>query len=174
NDDRTYGTRFGEWKLRFELGVPQTAKASVAIDGRPALYDTLLRTRVEYEEQDGRAVFDVRLPAARGMLVAALPEAVGEVVVTVPAAAKVGDPVVVRVEVRGESGNVLPCTLPIEIDAIDPLGRETEWHRYTTAEDGVREYTFVPALNDALGEWRIRVTDLVAGLVGEASVAVAE
>jgi len=172
NDERTYGPRFGRWKLRFELGAPQTAEVSVALDGRPALYDALLRKPIEYETRQDRAVFQIRMTAARGKLIAALPEAIGSVALEAPENCTPGQPVTLAIKVLGESGDVLPCVLPLRIDVIDALGRETEWGRYTAARDGVREFVFIPAINDAEGTWTLRATDLVAGQTAESELRV--
>lgn len=170
NDDRTYGPRFGKWKLYFEQGVPQTADVSVPLESRPVLYDALRRTQIEYRTENGRAVFPIHMTGARGKLVVALPEAIGAVEVSAPASCSAGEEVNVSIQVNGASGNVLPCVLPIQIDVLDGLGRTTEWGRYTATENGSSDFTFVPALNDASGTWKIRVTDLVAGEVKEVSL----
>ncbi|NIA13269.1 MAG: hypothetical protein GWP08_04255 [Nitrospiraceae bacterium] len=172
NDERMYGPRFGQWKLRFELGVPQTAEMRILLDGRPALYNALRRERIEYETIDGKAVFDLRLPGARGALVVALPEAIGSVVLDAPAQGALGEPVTLAISVRGESGNDLPCVLPLRVDIVDPLGRKTEWNRYTATENGRRDLTFLPGLNDVPGVWSVRVSDLVAGKSARASIEV--
>ena len=170
NDDRTYGPRFGKWKLHFELGVPQTANVGVALGGRPALYDALRREPIEYKTEGGRAVFEVRMTAARGKLLVALPEAIEGVSIEAPETAEAGKPVNLVIRVLGESGKVLPCVLPVRIDVIDPLGRESECGRYTATREGVREFAFIPAINDAQGTWTIRATDLVAGKIAEAAL----
>jgi len=170
NDHRTYGPRFGPWKLRFELGAPQTATASVAIDGRPALYDALRRARVDYECLENRAVFPIRMTGARGKLIVSLPEAIGRVALDVPASAQAGQPVPVRVEVLGESGAILAAVLPLRVDIRDALGRKTEWGRYTATHGGLGHFIFVPALNDALGQWTVRATEWVSGKNAEATL----
>lgn len=172
NDERSYGPRFGQWELFFELGAPQTAELSIALENRPALYDALLRKPIAYEEKDGRACFDVRMAAARGKLIAALPEAIGSVEIEAPEETEAGKPVQVTVKIRGESGAVLPAVLPLRIDVLDALGRKTEWGRYTATRDGARTFSFTPALNDALGTWTVRATDLVAGKTAETNFVV--
>lgn len=172
NDDRTYGPRFGQWKLRFELGVAQTTQASIAIEGRPALYDALQRTRVAYEEKDGRAVFDTRLPAARGKVIAALPEPIGEIALSVPESVARGAVATAGIRVMSESGSVLDAVLPLRVEVLDALGNKTEWRRYTATKNGERVFEFAPGVNDPSGEWIVLVTDLVAGKTAEGRIRV--
>ncbi len=170
NDDRTYGARFGQWKLRFELGVPQTAQVSVDVTDRPVLYDMLQRKRIEYQTQDAHAAFSLHLPAARGKLVAALPEVIGSVRVTEPLECKSGEPVELTIEVIGASGKPFNSNHPLRIDVTDPRGQDSEWSRYATTREGECVYRFVPAINDAPGTWNVTVTELVGGAKGELSV----
>ncbi|HEO70000.1 MAG TPA: hypothetical protein ENN80_01975 [Candidatus Hydrogenedentes bacterium] len=172
NDDRTYGPRFGEWKLRFELGVPQTAELNIALDERPALYDALQHERIAYEEAAGRAVFTKRLPAARGKLVAALPEPIAGVAVKAPETATPGEVVELTIRVLGESGEAINGALPLRVDVADPAERLDQWGRYTTTRAGVCTFRFIPAINDAPGEWNVRVTELIAGTQAETSITV--
>lgn len=72
----------------------------------------------------------------------------------------------------GESGDPIQGALPVSVEFIDPLGRRSPESRYTTTRQGQGEARFVPAINDAPGEWTVRVTDLVAGTVEEHTVAV--
>ena len=170
NDDRTYGPRFGQWKLRFELGVPQTAQVGVDVADRPVLYDMLQRKRIEYEAQDGRAAFSLHLPAARGKLVAALPEVISSVRVTGPADCAAGNPVDLTVEVLGASGNPFNSVHPLRIEVSDPRGIDSEWSRYSTTRDGACAFRFIPGVNDAPGEWKVQVTELVGGYKGELAI----
>jgi hypothetical protein len=173
NDDRTYGPRFGSWKLHFELGVPQAAEARVALEGRPALYDVLLRKPIEYRTEDGCAVFPIRMTAARGRIVAALPEPVNRVEVVAPDGIPRGLTTTVRVRVVGDSGEALAGVLPLSIEIVDALGRPVVHAPYAATTDGTYAFELTPALNDAAGDWRVRVTELVAGKSGEATVNVA-
>ena len=170
NDNRAYGPRFGEYKLRFELGVPQSATIHVALDERPVLYDCLRRERIEYVVEDGYAVFETRLPAARGTLIAALHESVDRVSIEAPEKIVAGEPVVASIMVMGESGTPFDSVHPLEVTVIDPLGGARNYGRYTTTKDGVCEFSFIPALNDPKGEWIVRATELVAGKQAELKV----
>ncbi len=167
NDDRTYGPRFGKWKLRFESGVPQTAAASVLADEGVALYDALRRRRIDAQREGRRSVFTLRLPGAWGALVAAVPEPIEGVKIDAPSSAAAGKPVSLKVSVLGKSGQTIRGVLPLQVRVLDPLGRRTEWDRYTATREGVCTISFIPAINDAAGRWLVRVTDLLAGTSAE-------
>ncbi|MCC6487576.1 MAG: hypothetical protein IT364_08745, partial [Candidatus Hydrogenedentes bacterium] len=173
NDGRTYGPRFGEWKLSFELGVPLTAQLSIPAVDRPVLYDMLRRARIEYEAQTDRAVFTSRLPAARGKLIAALPEALAAVRVTGPAECRAGDAVEMAIEVLGASGNPITGALPLQVEVKDPRDRDSEWSRFTTTRDGKCTFRFIPAVNDMPGIWTVAVTELIGGYKQEYTVSCA-
>jgi hypothetical protein len=128
-------------------------------------------------QADGSKDFKIGLPAAGGKLVAALPEAIKDVKVEAPGECVLGETATVRISVIGESGRPINGSLPLRVDIDDAWGRRTEWSRFTTtrrASDGVCEFTFVPAINDLPGQWRIHVTDLVGDNRAEASVSVVE
>ncbi len=163
NDDRTYGPRFGEHRLHFELGVPQTAEVAFDASAYPVLYDLLARKPLADLRSNGGKPLALELPPASGRIILALPEAVDRVEVQGPAELERGKPVCVRVQVIGASGKVMKHAHPLQVRILDGKGEETGWSRYTAAFDGVAEVTFTPAWNDAAGEWTIEVTDLAAG-----------
>ncbi|MBN1346894.1 MAG: hypothetical protein JXQ73_29655 [Phycisphaerae bacterium] len=171
NDDRTYGPRFGEWKLRFETCRRQTAQVSVAAPAGAVLYDTLRRRLIEAKREGDRATFELSLPGAWGALVAVVPEAIESVKVEGPGRLEPGEPVSLTIRVIGKSGKAVGGVCPLRVEVLDPLGRESEWCRYTTTREGVCSFSFVPAINDAVGTWTVRVTDLIAGRVAEVELA---
>ncbi|MCL4694329.1 MAG: hypothetical protein KJ060_17700, partial [Candidatus Hydrogenedentes bacterium] len=170
NDDRTYGPRFGQWKLRFELGVRQTAQVSIDVTERPVLYDMLQRKEVAYETSGGWARFPLDIPAARGKLIAALPEAIGNVRITGAENCAPGQPVELTIEVLGASGAPFKSAHPLRVEVRDPRGGDSEWSRYTTTRDGVCAFRFIPAINDAPGAWEVSVTELLSGKKAEQRV----
>jgi hypothetical protein len=171
NDDRTYGPRFGKWKLRFELGVRQMAQGSVSAPESAVLYDCLRRRPIESAWKDGRAAFDLVLPGAWGALVAVVPEAIKQVTVEAPESLEAGTPVAITVRVTGESGAPIDGVLPLQISVLDPLGRKTEWSRFTATKGGVAEFSFTPAINAPKGTWSVGVTDLIAGTTTTVEIA---
>ena len=170
NDDRTFGPRFGKWKLRFELGVRQTADVSVLCGENAALYDALRGRQIECQRDQGRARFALDLPPAAGTLIAQLPEPIGSVEADVPEQAVGGRPVEARFRVLAESGRAFGNVLPLRVDVVDAIGRKMEWGRFTATRDGVCRFTFTPAINDAPGTWTVRVTELISGQSTSASI----
>ena len=166
NDDRTYGPRFGEYRLHFEQGVPQ--KAEVKFDGStyPVLYDLLARKPLADLRSNGGKPLTLELPPAAGRIILALPEAVERVEVQGPVELERGKPVCLRAQVIGAGGTVMKHAHPLQVRILDGKGEETGWSCYTAAFDGVAEITFTPAWNDAAGEWTIEVTDLAVGKTG--------
>ena len=166
NDDRTFGPRFGEHKIRFETSRPQMAAVAIMDPDRPALYDAIRCKEIAYAKLvDGAMRFEIGLPKAGGKLIAALPEAIDRVKVELPKEAVLGKPVTLRITVLGKSGRVIRGSLPLRVNIEDAWGRRSEWSRYTTtrrAKDGVCEFTFVPGVNNLPGTWTIIVRDLWA------------
>ncbi|HUW59488.1 MAG TPA: hypothetical protein VMZ06_00670 [Candidatus Bathyarchaeia archaeon] len=168
NDGKTYGPRFGQHKLHFELGVAQTAEVSVAIDGRPILYDAMQRAPIDYIEENGRAKFELRLPAARGKLVAQLREPMESVEIVSPERAEPGQTIEIAVTVKGKSGEPIDGAIPVQVDFYDPLNCHTR--RYTATEKGLVRLKFTPALNDPPGRWVVKVSELIAGKSAQVAV----
>jgi hypothetical protein len=164
NDERTYGPQFGKWKLVFEKGVRQETRVRVAATGTPVLYDALARRPLPHVLKDGHAEVDVTLDPAAGKLIAVLPEAIGKVEIDVPGKLERGKRCIIGSRVRGSSGRPLQGSLPLRVDILDPDGKTNEFSRYAATDNqGRYELGFVPALNDAAGEWTVRITELLGG-----------
>jgi hypothetical protein len=169
NDDRTYGPRFGAWKLQFETGLRQTAKVRLTTSGVPALYDAIAKRLLGASATDGKAEFDVTLPAALGKIIAILPERIGRVGITTPPKIERGQPYPIGVSVLGVSGRPLRGALPVRVQITDPLGRENEFSRYAAIDGDTWTLPFLAAMNDPAGVWTIRVTELLGGSRAEQS-----
>ena len=164
NDDRTYGPRFGQWKLDQDLGVRQVAKVRFATQGHPTLYDALERKPVTYTTRDGKAEFDVTLPPARGSLIAVLPESVARVEIVVSPKCERGKRCLITVRILGGSGEPFTGALPLRIDLIDPRERLNEYSRYAATDvNATHQLAWLPGLNDVSGVWRAEVTELLSG-----------
>ena len=169
NDDKTYGPRFGEWKLMQESGVRQTTKFRIPAEGTPALYNALARAPVHYARNGGNAEFSLSLAPARGALIAVLPEPIGKVEVTTSGECQRGKRCSVVARVLGASGRAMEGTVPLRLEVCDTEGRKTEYCRFvaTTRDSSGNDYRYtlsmLPALNDLPGKWQIRVTELLGG-----------
>jgi hypothetical protein len=176
NDKRTYGPRFGKYKLRQELGVSQTAKVRVKIGDKPAfLYDAIRHEPIKYETRSGQAEFEIVLSAARSKVIAVLPEPIKGVEIGSPDTARLGEKIELNLRVLSQSGKPFEAGLPLKVTITDPLGRVTEWSRYTTtrqAAKGLCKFVFTPAADDEPGTWTIEVVDMIAGTTAQANISV--
>ncbi len=171
NDERTYGPRFGQYKLMFETGLPQRTEVGIKVQGQAALYDALRRKPITYTRNHDEAEFPLTLDPARGKLIAVLPHPIGQVRLEAPSEASRGTAYEISVRVLDTSGRVLRGALPLRIELSDPLGHIDPYSRYAATDlDGNYRITVLPALNDASGKWSVRVTDLVAGTRAEQTI----
>jgi hypothetical protein len=171
NDERTYGPRFGEYKLMFETGLLQRTKVMIKAPEQAVLYDALRRRPIAYTRNHDDVEFPVMLDPARGKLIAVLPHSIGKVLLETPDQAKRGAPYDVRVRVLDASGSPLRGSLPLRVELSDPLGRTDPYSRYAATDaEGEFRLTVWPALNDLPGDWTLRVTDLLAGTKAERTI----
>ena len=164
NDRRTYGERFRTWKTMHTEGVPVTARIRVATEAdAPALYDLMAMERIAYQ-RDGDAVsFELTLGPCDGTIVGIYPEAIDSVHVDVPPALAAGDSASIPIVVTGFSGRAMAGVHPLRVEIQDAHDEKNDISGYYAAEDGRYELSFVPALNDPRGVWRITVKELTAG-----------
>lgn len=169
NDNKTYGPRFGPWKLIHELGARQKAQITIP-NTTGAVYDALSRAIVE--PKDG--VIDTILPASRGKLFAVLPEKIAKIEITAPKTATRGQTIEVSARVLGASGKVIGGSLPLRIEIFDANDDKNPASRYgaTVGPDWALTQKLSPALNDTPGNWTIRVTELLRGGQSEEKVSV--
>jgi hypothetical protein len=165
NDDKTYGPRFGKWKLFQELGVTQEADVQIANAAPKAIYDALARREITATSQGDNASIKTSLPASQGKLLAVLPEKIGKVEVILPPQTERGKKVELRVRVLGVSGKPVVGAVPLRIQVLDATNRSNEYTRFaSTASDGSGfTMPLIPALNDQTGAWTITVTDWLSG-----------
>ena len=177
NDLKTYGPRFGQWKLMQELGVEQIPRIRIEVEGKPAIYDALGLAPVEYSLRDSGAEFEITLPPAGGKLVAVLPNPIQHVQIIAPASVERGIGDEVRGIVFSATGTPIMGAVPLRIDVTDPLGRQTEYSRYaaTVYSEGQgwsSSAGFLPAINDVPGEWTITMSELLSGITAQSKIVV--
>jgi hypothetical protein len=170
NDKKTYGPRFGRWKLHQELGVEQGAKVEIAVLGRPAIYDSLALEPVGYQLSGGFAGIKVTLPPAQGKLFAVLPRAVGGVQVSCPETMKRGYQNDIRLTVTDISNSQIQGAVPLQISLYDADGKETEYSQFATTTYSKNNgwsciFKVKFALNDKSGFWTLQVKELLGGKI---------
>ncbi len=173
NDNKTYGPRFGTWKLIHELGVRQPTRLSIPnIRKTDVIYDALSRTQVQAPE----GIFETTLAPARGKLYAVLPEKIGTVEITAPKTGTRGRNMPFAVRVVSSSGQPLEGSIPLQIEIRDANGDRHPASRFGATMlikgNWILEQPLTPALNDEIGNWTIRVTELLSGTTAEAKIAV--
>jgi hypothetical protein len=140
---------------------------SVRLNGASVLYDMLKKEKIDYQKKgDDLAEFDLKLNAASGKIIAALPEEIDKVSIEAPAKATPGKPVSLRIEVIGKSGKPIQGDIHLRVEIYDGLGDMLDWSRYTCTkrnEGNQCIFNFTPALNDVTGNWTIKVEELVSG-----------
>jgi hypothetical protein len=177
NDKKTYGPRFGRWKLIQEAGIKQIAKIKVKVSEKSAIYDAISKALVEYRLKGNMAELSLALPPAGGKLLAILPEAIQKMLIIGPSSADRGMSHELRIRVVDVKGKSVNGSVPLRIDVTDPLNRLSEYSCYTSTvfseKNGwIATISFLPAINDLPGEWKFKITDLLSGKTLEKNVIV--
>ena len=169
NDKRTYDERTGKFKGIMEKLVPQTVTVRYRDpSGAPLVaYDMLKRKKLPLKRKGDVVNFPVELDALGGTMIAFTPSPFAKLEVAPPSEARLGEPAKVAVTLRNAKGQSPQGLQPVRVDIVDAKGKTHEDSDWIVLEDGVGELTFHPAWNDPAGDWKVRVTDLTAGLTAE-------
>lgn len=171
NDERTYGSRFGEYKLYFESGVRQRAALAISRPKGSVFYDVLSRKQIEGEWKDGQFNFELWLAGAGGRLIASLPEKIDIPKITVREnVLERGKPAVITINVNYVSGKPAQGVVPLLVNISDGEGRTTHQRSYTAIENGKLDIEIIPAVNDSPGPWVISVEEIIGGATGKYEV----
>lgn len=149
---------------------PVTCRLALKLDGAGAVYDIIAGRRIDTRSENGRLVFDADFAAVEGRIYAILPEAVASAALSVPAQAKAGDSLRPRFELRGASGKALPVMGAVRIELLAADGSRLLRLDRALPADGALPAIALPAGHPQV---RLKVSDLVAGFVAEAQIAVA-
>ena len=172
NDKRTYDERVGKFMGSLEKLVPQTVNVRLSNPENTPLvaYDMLTKTALPVTNKDGTLTFPVKLDALGGTIIALAPEKLDKIAVSAKTSGHLGEPSIVSVNFRDAKGQPAKGLQPVRIDIIDPKGNIHEDSDWICLENGQGTLTFHPAWNDPDGEWKVKVSDLTAGLSAQASV----
>jgi len=119
------------------------------------------------------AAVETTLAPGDTALYACLPYQVKELAVSAPAQAKPGDTLSLKADVHSDGGRAGDHVLHIEL--LTPQGRPA-WH-YTwnvLARGGTLNVDVPLALNEAPGQWSVRVRDVLTGVAAETTFTVLE
>ncbi|SPD74302.1 hypothetical protein PITCH_A2250001 [uncultured Desulfobacterium sp.] len=178
NDMKIYGPRFGKWELVQELGAKQVSNIVFNdLNGKPVIYDVLSRSFVKYNYSNSTASITVTLGPAQGKLFAILPHAIKQVSFNMPTSIGRGEKCKIRGQVTDTTGFAIKGSVPLRIEVTDPLDRKTEYSRYAaTSYSGDRIWDFsmdfLPAVNDAPGKWKFKISELLSGKKSEYKITV--
>ena len=117
------------------------------------------------EQQEGRRVARVELPAGGGRVLVLLPEPIEKLTLrrdrgTEPAR---GSLVRLRAELSGPSGRPVPGVIPLRLTVTNPDGQASDFSRYGAFTEGRWHVDLPVELNALPGSYRAEVTDLAAG-----------
>ncbi len=170
NDKRAYDDRTGKYKGIMEKLVPQTVQVRYHNpSGKPLVaYDMLKRKKIPLALRGDSVSFPVTLDELGGTLVALYPSALEKLEVTTSAQGKLGEPNKVSISLRDANGQLAQGLQPVRVDITDAKGNLHDDSDWITLENGTGELVFHPAWNDPEGSWKIKVSDLTAGLTAQA------
>jgi hypothetical protein len=153
-----------------ELHLLQNGEATIiAMAGRPAAGDlvvSLREPRFAYDLLSGRALgrsdrLAVAMNADGASLIAVSPTPLRAPIVSPSPPAHAGDTVELRIMVPATSP---PARRILRAEVVDPAGKPVPYYsRNLLAPGGAASLVLPLALNDPLGTWRVRVTDLISG-----------
>jgi hypothetical protein len=140
-------------------------KVILTLPGRSHLYDILERADLGRSDR-----VELTLDAVEPTLLALADTALPAPVLTAPARLRQGDSGTIEIGWTGPS----PAALQIlRLEVTDPAGRLLRHYSGNlTGSGGTIDQPLPLALNDPVGDWKIRVTDVLSGQVAEATLEV--
>jgi hypothetical protein len=163
NDHREAGDYVGHHGLVLERGLP--ARTVLRLQ-RPAgvVYDLVQGGLVPFSRTGTALEIPLELSPCDGRLLLVTPTPISEIRLSLPGDVKRGQAVKVRIEVVGADGQIVPATLPLDVQIRDGDGRTAEFSGFHAAENGQLELNLTIAPNDAQGAWDLQITDLASRL----------
>lgn len=162
NDRREFGDYAGHHGLVMENGLPAETVVTLA-QARGYVYDLVEGREVAVQSADGRLSVPVALGPGEGKVLMVTPEPLAGIAVELPQEATRGETIGCHVRVLEGTGKPVEATVPLQVEIIDPAGREAEYSGYYGASGGQVALRLDMASNDRIGLWRVRVRDLASG-----------
>ncbi|GAF79358.1 unnamed protein product, partial [marine sediment metagenome] len=116
------------------------------------------------EIKDKKGKFNVTLEPAGGKLIGIYPTNIEGISVQAPETASRGQEVTLNIKIIGAQGKPLEALLPVRVSIKTPEGKESEYSDYYVVENGRLDISFIPAVNDMTGKWKIEVEELSSGI----------
>jgi hypothetical protein len=154
------------WENR-EIEQHPTCRATLTYDQLSGIpYDLIRGRRLEFRKDNETSELTVEMDRWGGSLVAFYQQPVEQVRIDGPKSVEAMSEWTARITVAGASGP-MAGTVPIEIAFTDPKGRPSVLCRSAGTEEGIIEFTWVPAINDIDGTWTLAATELASGISAE-------
>ena len=118
---------------------------------------------VAARKTDDGLEFGAELGPGDGRVYLILDKEIAGVRIEVPEQIARGDRVEVRGRVVDGSGKPVGAVVPVRVEVLDGEGRPAEFSGYYGARAGELGLTLDIAVNDAPGEWTVRLTELASG-----------
>lgn len=164
NDKRTFGSYFGPYRKVMEKSVDNAGTITVRRAKTGAVYDLVRHCEVPFECKDGNTILHAAYDRnTAGNLFLLLPEKIGRIRLKLPASAKTGETIQLKVSLETASGKLVKSVHPIRIEVRDADGRRTDDSTSAALENGEYGQTLTIPLNAAAGKWNITVRDLASG-----------
>jgi len=161
NDHREFGDYVGQHGLVMENGLPSKATLTLR-RARGHVYDLVAGREVGTTAVDGQLRLPLDLGPCEGRVFMVTDEAIGNVEISGPAAAKLGESSPCSVVVKSAGGKRIDAVVPLHIEIADPSGRLAEFSGYYGAVAGKLDLKLDLARNDSPGLWRVRATELAS------------
>ncbi len=164
NDFRTYDDRVGQYKSVLGKVLPQSATLKLRDWKAPELfvYDLMRGEAVSVTHGSSGWEIPIDLTEIGGTILSIRSSPIIGLEIDAQDEVQIGKSARIDVCVRQGTGTPAEGALPIQVQMIDPEGREHELSDYYCAEEGHLPLDFEVAKNDPTGEWKIKVVDLTS------------
>ena len=172
NDKRTYDERVGKYKGIMEKLVPQTVNVRLRDQEglKVTAYDMLRKCALPVSRKDSSLSFPVELGALGGTIIALYPSPLEKIAISAPAEGVLSQECAISVTFHNAEGKPAQGLQPVRIDILDAKGNIHEDSDWICLENGKGKLSFTPAWNDPAGGWKIKASDLTAGLSAETNI----
>lgn len=171
NDKREYDERVGKFLGIMEKLVPQTVNVRyhASSEDEIVIYDILKQAVLPVQKNEGIATFPVELDSLGGTIIAIYPAKLTQLTAVAETNGNLGEECVITVQLHDATDAPAKGLQPVRVDIMDANGKVHEDSDWICLENGSGKITFTPAWNDAKGDWKIKVSDLTAGLSTEST-----
>jgi hypothetical protein len=163
NDKRSFGDYVGKkYRVCMEQGIPQKVTISLKQENC-VVYDLVSHQQLKCVKKNGKTFVNLTLKPVWGALLAIYPIPIEKVDIAIPSGFTSGKPACFTVRILDESMHRMPGSQPLKVTFTDANGKRNEFSNYYTTNNGEAKIEFIPAENDAPGEWEIEVVELSSG-----------